>query len=230
MINSIKLNITLAFIFLAPMLLMGQNDGIRGYASFEFLNIVSGVGVKDYTTGGGGLIINNNIVLGGYVGTFTKPFRWDVLTATSNSNQDTEVLSTNVDAVNTTISAFDVGARVGFNVAPGKILQSTISFKLGYSTINYTEAYLDTLTGNMNPNIYPISVLNVSRNNFNFSPQIDLQLKIGKAIKFSVLGGYKFHSTRIADKDIFPDIQNLLLDRNLFGGFFGGFGLTFGNL
>jgi len=82
----------------------------------------------------------------------------------------------------------------------------------------------------MNPNALPISVLNISRNNFNFSPQIDLQLKIGKSIKFSVLGGYRFHRTKIVDRDIFPDNKNLLLDRNLFGGLFGGIGLTFGNL
>lgn len=208
-----------------------QKDGIRGYGSFEFLELNT-FGGKAYTNGGGGIILNNNLLFGVYVSTLTKPFRWDLFTSLNNPNLDQPQLTNNELATNSTINNFDVGGRFGFNIAPAKSLQTTLSLKIGYSTINYLESYVDQSVDANDPMLQnlPVLPLEINHTNYNLSPQLDLQFRVGKAFKISAIFGYKIQRTTIRSPDLFPDIDNLLIDNRIFEGSYGGFGFTFGNL
>jgi hypothetical protein len=211
--------------------LSAQKDGIRGYGSFEFVVLDTHEG-STYTNGGGGVIVNNNLILGVYVSTLTKPFRWDLFTAMNNPKLEVVPLTKNEYATNSTLTNFDIGGRIGFNIAPEKSFQSTISLMVGFSTINYLESYLDRTVELDDPNleILPVLPLDITHYDFNLSPQLDLQFRVGRAFKISFILGYKFQNTVISDRNIFPDIENLLLDSKMFGGAYLGLGFTFGNL
>ncbi len=211
--------------------LKAQNDGIRGYGSLEFIELDT-YGGKSYTDGGGGVIINNNIIMGIYVSALTRPYRWDLFTVLNNPSNALPRLTNNEYSTNSTITNFDVGGRFGFNIAPAKSVQATMSIKIGYSTINYLESYIDISADLENDNLEypPILELDITHYNFNVSPQLDVQFKIGKAFKISLISGYKIQSTEINQKDLFPDIDNLLSESSLFGGSYFGIGFVFGNL
>ncbi len=209
-----------------------QNDGIRGYGSFEFVELNTRNG-KNYTNGGGGIIVNDNLIFGVYVSALTQPFRWDLFEESNNDESLNNTISNNEFALNTNIAHFDVGGKIGFNIAPAKSFQATLAMKFGYATINFVESYIsdvDAILDNSDIETLPVKSLSITHYNYNISPQIEFQFKIGKAFKISLIGGYKWHKSTISNRDVFPDIDNLLVDNNMLGGSYGGFGFIFGNL
>ena len=141
-------------------------------------------------------------------------------------------LTKNEHATNSTITNFDIGGRIGFNIAPDKSFQSTFSVKFGFSTIHYLESYLDESVVLDDPNfeILPILPLDITHYDLSLSPQLDLQFRVGRAFKIAIIVGYKIQNTKITDNDRLPNIDNLLIDSGLFGGTYLGLGFTFGNL
>ena len=211
--------------------LCGQNDGIRGYGNLEFLSLDT-YGGQEYTNGGGGVIVNNNLVLGVYVSALTKPYRWDFFTELSSGDPEATRLTNNEVATNSTITNFDVGGRIGFNIAPAKSFQGMISLNFGYATINYLESYIDESVDLDDPDleVLPVRSFALNHNDLSFSPQLDLQFKIGRSFKISVIAGHKFQKTRLRAPGLFPQYNNLLTDPKLFGGTYAGLGFYFGNL
>lgn len=222
----------LVCLIIIPFLsLDAQNDGIRGYGSFEFIELDT-YGGKAYTNGGGGVIVNNNLIFGVYVSALARPFRWDLFTAQNNPTLQIQKLTNNELATNSIITNFDVGGQIGFNIAPAKSFQTTLSLKFGYSTINYLESYLDESADldNLTLENLPVLPLDITHNDFNFSPQIDFQFKVGRAFKLSIIVGHKFQSSSISAPSTLGNIENLLIDSNIFSGGYVGFGFKFGNL
>lgn len=216
---------------IASLMIHAQNDGIRGYGNLEVIELNTNGG-KGYINGGGGLIINNNIIFGVYLSASSTPFRWDFFTALNNPQFAQAPLSVNEFATNTTITNVDYGANIGFNISPAKPFQMTLSAKFGYANINYIESYIDENVDLEDPNLETLPILSIDlvHANFSLSPQFEIQFRIGGAVKVSLLTGYKIQNTKIRVPDVFPEIDNLLVDSNLFGGPYGGIGFTFGNL
>ena len=205
-----------------------QRDGIRGYGMFEFTQLNSVV-PKDYVTGGGGVRINNNILAGVYVSALTEPHRWDLFL---DDNGSKPRLSVNDYAINTTISNTDVGVFLGFNVMPDKPFQFTLGMKAGYSIISFSETVYDPALDINDPNLEldSFTTLDVLNSAASIAPQLDIQLKIGRAFKISGIIGFRVQDTIINGEVYDLKFDDLLIDSKMFGGVYLGLGIVVGNL
>lgn len=214
--------------------LMAQKDGIGGYGELQYNFLFNQKFSNQYILGGGGVVINNNFMIGGYVGSIINMYTSKNALNPGDSND----ISRHPYSANTTASLSDFGVNVGFNFNSQKDFQVLFSLKTGVTIMNLKDdvaskefiSYLKDTTASIPPpgKLFDNNVYTVF--GYNAMPQVALQFYIGKSMKLYTNVGYRL--VVINKTFLNPETnkeEGLLLDRWMFNAPFLNFGVSFGS-
>lgn len=214
--------------------IIAQKDGIGGYGELQYNILFNQRFPNQYILGGGGVVINNNFMIGGYVGS-----NINIYTSKNALNPgDSNDISRHPYSSNTTATLSDFGVNVGFNFNSQKDFQVLFSLKTGVTIMNIKDYvaskefinYLNDTTGRIpapgklfDNNVYTVF-------GYNAMPQVALQFYIGKSMKLYTNLGYRMV---VINKTFVNPLTNkeegLLQDRWMFNSPFLNFGVSFGS-
>ncbi len=230
-----KFLITSIIFALSTQTICAQKDGIGGYGELQYNFLLNNKYPNQYLLGGGGVVINNNIMFGGYVGTIINMY------TSQNDFPDTSIknnISHNPYSLSTQASISDFGVNIGFNVNSQKDFQLLLSLKTGLSILNlkdntFSSDYIEYLQDTSSSLKVPSSLLEVQNYNaigFNAMPQIAIQFYVGKSMKLFSNFGYRLviinnqYNNPLTKKQ-----ESVLVDRWMFNSMFINIGVSFGS-
>jgi hypothetical protein len=213
-----------------------QKDGIGGYGELQYNLMLNKSYPNQYLLGGGGVVINNNINIGGYVGSTVNLYNSNIEAFDSTSSYK---ISNHPYSFTTSASIVDFGLNVGFNVNSQKDFQLLFSLKTGVSIVNikdavFSDEYIKVLndtTSSVNFNVKNVLQTNtIYAYGWNAMPQMSAQFYIGKSMK--IFAGLGYRLVVINKKFINPitrTSEDFLVDRWMFNSMFVNFGVSFGS-